>query len=142
MSHLDHQCFSNIKSKIHYKFLSRNISVSTISFKVFFKGCIEIAFKIDNFYHVFYVTDIRNVNFETILGFEFINKHSLTISTAFNSILIKNKHISFHIQKQSSTSYYLNSLYTNDNITSHILLMCTMCLFIKILCQLTQMMVQ
>jgi hypothetical protein len=92
--------FQDIKSFTKYKFLARNIAITTINSKVHFSGCIEIAFKIQSlhFKHNFFLVDIPGSSqFKGILGIDFLNKHAGIIDFANNTVKIKNEIIKFTI---------------------------------------------
>lgn len=82
VSLLPYDFFNNIKHKINYRNLSRNVRIRTINSDLNFYSCVEISFKIQKkfFKHSFYLSDIHSKSFHGILGYDFI--------TQFNVILL------------------------------------------------------
>ena len=109
LSLIDSGTLQAIKKDIQYKYLASRVHISTINSVVDFTGCIMLSFKIDKlfFQHQFYITDIHNESFEVILGFDFIKKHSVSITPSFNSILIKDVRIPFIGNHEQGNCNYL-----------------------------------
>lgn len=111
LSLIDQKYLSSIKSTVKLKYLSRNVTISTINSKVIFSGCVQFSFKIGNIFcsHNFFVTDIGNNAFRIILGFDFIQQRGISIIPSFGSILFNDSHIPFIYQKSDSIALCLNT---------------------------------
>jgi transposase InsO family protein len=125
LSIMSHQFFTDIKSFLHYKFLSRAVSISTINSVVQFKGCAEVSFKINGhfFKHPLFLVDIPSSQpFKGLVGMDFISKFGFVLNFEKNCMVYKNEEIP--LVNTSLTTFNENntvnvpSLINNVNETS------------------------
>ena len=111
VSIVDNNFFSNIKSNIKARYLSRSVKISTVNSEVKFLGCVEFIIKISNknFKHNFYIISLQNhTKFVGILGFDFITKFNIQIKPESNLCTFKDLSIPFVQYNLSSQQYQCN----------------------------------
>lgn len=121
---MDSTTFNRIKHAVHYKHISRKVSISTINSNVEFSACIIISFKIQNkfFKSPFYITNLKGQPFDALLGFEFMSKYRLTFNFEDNSVIIENEKIplnSFHTSDSNCNIITDSTLMESNDNFSH-----------------------
>jgi transposase InsO family protein len=92
ISLIEYELFNSLKSFLKYKFLSRQIKITTINSSVNFMACIELSFHIKGhfFKHPFFLIVMpEQPKFKGILGVEFLSKHGMIIDLLNNVIKYK-----------------------------------------------------